>query len=165
MVALACLGMRFTEPDLRPSVSTRWQVGISLAHRCLRHHHWPASASCSLRLLNMVEGARHRLMAAGLASWPHHPAKITPSRGGIGCAEPLPRTEPGTTWAACRPNPTWPRPLYIHKGETMSTKYAIVGGKLIDGTGAEPVENSPSFSPTTTAQIEYAASCRTFRGR
>lgn len=23
----------------------------------------------------------------------------------------------------------------------MSTKYAIVGGKLIDGTGAEPVEN------------------------
>lgn len=24
----------------------------------------------------------------------------------------------------------------------MSTKYAIVGGKLIDGTGAEPVENS-----------------------
>ena len=24
----------------------------------------------------------------------------------------------------------------------MSTKYAIVGGKLIDGTGAEPVDNT-----------------------
>ena len=33
----------------------------------------------------------------------------------------------------------------------MSTKYAIVGGKLIDGTGAEPVE-TPLSSWTRTAR-------------
>ena len=37
----------------------------------------------------------------------------------------------------------------------MSTKYAIVGGKLIDGTGAEPVENSLVLVDDN-GKIEYA---------
>ena len=37
----------------------------------------------------------------------------------------------------------------------MSTKYAIVGGKLIDGTGAEPVENSLVLVDDS-GKIEYA---------
>ena len=49
----------------------------------------------------------------------------------------------------------------------MSTKYAIVGGKLIDGTGAEPVENSlvlvddngkidtVVYVPFTAAKVTY----------
>lgn len=44
----------------------------------------------------------------------------------------------------------------------MSTKYAIVGGKLIDGTGAEPVENSLVLVDDN-GKIEYApVLCRTF---
>lgn len=37
----------------------------------------------------------------------------------------------------------------------MSTKYAIVGGKLIDGAGAEPVENSLVLVDDN-GKIEYA---------
>ena len=37
----------------------------------------------------------------------------------------------------------------------MSTKFAIVGGKLIDGTGADPVENSLVLVDEN-GKIEYA---------
>ena len=37
----------------------------------------------------------------------------------------------------------------------MGKKYAIVGGKLIDGTGAEPVENSLVLVDQN-GKIEYA---------
>ena len=43
----------------------------------------------------------------------------------------------------------------------MSTKYAIVGGKLIDGTGAEPVENSLVLVDDN-GKISTPAPCRTF---
>ena len=45
----------------------------------------------------------------------------------------------------------------------MSTKYAIVGGKLIDGTGAEPVENSLVLVDDN-GKIEYAGAIQDLPG-
>lgn len=95
MVALACLRMRFTEPDLpRPYEVPGGKFGISLA-----------IAACAIIIgllvipfspasLNMVEWSiRDRLV--GYWPGPHgfhqFPQKVTPSRGGSGARDPLSR--------------------------------------------------------------------------
>ena len=92
MVALACLRMRFTEPDLpRPYEVPGGKFGISLA-----------IAACAIIIGLLVipfsrlpqhGGVEHRDRLVGYWPGPHgfhqFPQKVTPSRGGSGARDPL----------------------------------------------------------------------------
>ena len=94
MVALACLRMRFTEPDLpRPYEVPGGKFGISLAIVACGTIIGLLVIPFSPASLNMVEWSIViGWLAVGLASWPSPiPAKITPSRGGSGARNPLSR--------------------------------------------------------------------------
>ena len=92
MVALACLRMRFTEPDLpRPYEVPGGKFGISLAVAACAVIIGLLVVPFSPASLNMVEWSIViGWLAVGLASWPSPiPAKSTPSRGGSGARAPL----------------------------------------------------------------------------